>query len=224
MALNRTLENRWIRRYKTFFVFGFLILVIQLYIAVKFFTLHAKDINELSSNDKQKLDTIFDSLGTDEHSARHTKEETNLDDEDSAVNSNSVNIYKHESDKVLDVKTIIKNKTVLRVDELNFVPLCEIISKDAISAIHRAKTQNCKHSIANITCLIQNGQLYPVSLNNYCPHKDLHAGRSLGCYKDEKTYRLLSGYYANYKSNNSPEHCIRMCLQSGFVYAGVQYS
>lgn len=50
------------------------------------------------------------------------------------------------------------------------------------------------------------------------------AGKSLGCYRDEKNFRLLSGYYANLKTTNSPKHCINMCLQSGFPYAGVQYS
>jgi protein xylosyltransferase len=61
------------------------------------------------------------------------------------------------------------------------------------------------------------------SLSFYCT-SGFTAGKSLGCYQDEKTFRLLSGYYANLKTTNSPKHCINMCLQSGFPYAGVQYS
>ncbi|CAG2062330.1 unnamed protein product, partial [Timema podura] len=35
---------------------------------------------------------------------------------------------------------------------------------------------------------------------------------------------MLTGYFANLKLTNSPKHCMNMCLQSGFQYAGVQYS
>ena len=48
--------------------------------------------------------------------------------------------------------------------------------------------------------------------------------KPLGCYKDEKNYRILSGFYVDLKSHNSPEYCINLCLQSGFPFAGVQYS
>ncbi|XP_025163648.1 xylosyltransferase oxt isoform X3 [Harpegnathos saltator] len=47
---------------------------------------------------------------------------------------------------------------------------------------------------------------------------------SLGCFKDDKTLRILSGYYHIFKGNNSPEHCAYMCLQSGYPYSGTEYS
>lgn len=58
---------------------------------------------------------------------------------------------------------------MLRVEELDFVPLCEITGKEAVSAIHRAKTQHCKQLLANVTCLIQQEQLYPTYLEHSCP-------------------------------------------------------
>nr|CAD7397003.1 unnamed protein product [Timema cristinae] len=157
------------------------------------------------------------------------------DDEDSPSNSNAVNgLYNRH--KVPPDKTDLdgrisqgdkvphRNGTSLRLEELDFVPACDIVTKEAISAIHRAKTQRCKRELVNITCLIQRGRLYPKQLTSSCPSQGLTAGKSLGCYEDKKTFRMLTGYFANLKLTNSPKHCMNMCLQSGFQYAGVQYS
>lgn len=112
----------------------------------------------------------------------------------------------------------------LQLDDLNFKPICDIVSKEAISAIYRARTHQCKETIANISCAIQMGTFYPIRLPNNCPHDAYEANRALGCYQDDRKFRLLSGYYVNFKALNTPGRCIQMCLQSGFVYAGVQYS
>jgi protein xylosyltransferase len=61
------------------------------------------------------------------------------------------------------------NRSSLRLEELDFVPVCDIVAKEAISSIHRAKTQLCKQKLSNITCLIQQKQLYPYHLPNSCP-------------------------------------------------------
>jgi protein xylosyltransferase len=76
------------------------------------------------------------------------------------------------------------NRTSLRLEELDFVPACDIVAKEAISAIHRAKTQLCKQKLANITCLIQQRQLYPHHLPNSCPspgNKRKHVRVSIQC-------------------------------------------
>lgn len=107
---------------------------------------------------------------------------------------------------------------------LGFQPSCDITSRDALSALNRARTKDCKKHIANIACQIQSNQFYPKALSSYCPKENLPASnKTIGCYKDEKDYRLLSGYFTNFKSSNSPKKCITMCLQSGFPFAGVQY-
>ncbi|XP_036405920.1 xylosyltransferase 2 [Megalops cyprinoides] len=50
----------------------------------------------------------------------------------------------------------------------DFVPKCEIAGKDALSALHRASTRQCKQEIANIVCQHQEGLLMPQSLPQFC--------------------------------------------------------
>lgn len=119
---------------------------------------------------------------------------------------------------------VVAPDTNLKLSNLKFKPVCDIVAKEAISAIYRAHTRYCKELIANTTCAIQSGTFYPAELPNYCPHEPYHANKALGCYKDDKKFRTLSGYYINFKATNTPAKCIQLCLQSGFVYAGVQYS
>ena len=47
---------------------------------------------------------------------------------------------------------------------------CNLVNKkDATSAISRAKTQECKDLIRNVTCLQEGGQLYDSGITNMCP-------------------------------------------------------
>ena len=45
----------------------------------------------------------------------------------------------------------------------------------------------------------------------------------MGCYQDDKALRLLTGFYQNLRSTNSPQTCLDICTKGGFPYAGVQY-
>lgn len=197
--------KKWIRRYRTFFVIGVVILSFQIFLGIRFLSLSKSVITEQSqwgpSNSDNEGDQEIES-----NSARRIKLE---DDEDIAVSSKSK--YRH-------------NQTHLKFDDLEFKPHCHIETKDAISAINRAKTQKCKQLISNITCLSLAGKLYPQELKGSCPAKGYVAGRDLGCFKDDKNNRLLTGYVGTYKKVNSPRFCQQICLQSGFPYAGVQYS
>ena len=47
--------------------------------------------------------------------------------------------------------------------------ICYIKSKDARSALERAKTEECRKKIRNITCLAQAGKLYDTGIKNSCP-------------------------------------------------------
>ncbi|XP_029945376.1 xylosyltransferase 2 [Salarias fasciatus] len=51
----------------------------------------------------------------------------------------------------------------------DFVPKCDIRGKDALSALHRAGSQQCRQEIANIVCQHQAGQLMPHALPQFCP-------------------------------------------------------
>lgn len=51
----------------------------------------------------------------------------------------------------------------------DFVPKCEITGKDALSALHRAGSQQCRQEIANIVCQHQAAELMPKALPQFCP-------------------------------------------------------
>lgn len=212
MVKNNPKNNKWMRRYRTFFVIGCVILCSQIFLAAKFLALN-KNV-EPEDNQWRPLN-IYNELDQDveANSARRSKL-LNLDDED-------VNAISPKS-KTQNSST---NQThFLRYDELEFVPPCQITTKEAVSAINRAKTQKCKQLISNITCLSFANQLYPTDLKGSCPANGFVAGKELGCFKDEKNYRLLNGYFGVNKNENSPKFCMKLCLQSGFPYAGVEYS
>lgn len=220
MAPSKSLDIRWIRRYRIFFILGSIILSIQVFLAYKFFPIDAESIENaqehrgLSGKGKINIEVKFKILKTENNyfsihinsfilqnlnedinggvsSRRYKENYMVVDDEDSPSNSNSVNgVYnkvKVPPDKTetnirqhfIKGKTVVSklyNRTsILRLEELDFVPACEISTKEAISAIHRAKTQLCKQQLANITCLSQEGLLYPSHLPSSCPAPGLNA-------------------------------------------------
>ena len=87
-------------------------------------------------------------------------------------------------------ETITAPATSERTQQTNFIPSlspmplppelknCDLRSKkDAQSALSRAKTEECKTLIRNVTCLSQAGRLYNKSLENSCPRGRHDPGR-----------------------------------------------
>lgn len=195
-----SLAGRWLRRYKLFFFLGLLILCGQLLLAY--------------------LLPIFGNTDDDGSNAKRPEATTAFDFISDPLKRSSIEIQ-----STLPTPASAQKKFHLRLDELTFRPQCTIDTKEAVSAIHRARSQECKQTIANITCAIQAGTFYPIELPNTCPTAAVAIVQSaLGCFRDEKKMRILSGYYTNFKESNSPTKCVQRCLQSGFIYAGVQYS
>nr|XP_018901650.1 PREDICTED: xylosyltransferase oxt [Bemisia tabaci] len=236
MATNRPLDIRWIRRYKAFYIAGVIIFCIQILLAYFFLASHDEsrknDRDFQSGKGRWNLEVADDKRRKEFRGDRENV--LGVDDEDNPANSNSI-ISELTRNKVLPDKledrridnkvpqiSKLSNVSHLRLEELDFVPLCDITGKEAISAIHRAKTQYCKQEISNISCLIAEGLLYPKKLPHLCAISE--TGKSLGCFQDGKSKRLLSSYYVSLKFNNSPSNCVNLCLQSGFSYAGVQLS
>lgn len=194
------------RRYKLLFLIGILILAFQVFLAYK--SLHIIPIYK--NNEEAQIVSI------QEQQEKQFQINNNNDDEDILINSNVQN-------QDVAIKSAEKSSTLL--SELKFKPKCDILKeKEVISALQRARTQECKEHIVDVACNIKSDQLYPKTLPNSCPSVNYIANRSIGCYKDEKRKRLLSSFYANYKETNSPKKCIQMCLQSGYLFAGMQYS
>ncbi|XP_001604139.2 xylosyltransferase oxt [Nasonia vitripennis] len=213
VVMKTHLENRssnCLRKYRIFFVCGLVLLCAQVYLAYNFLALE---------NESQQ------------RPGKATLEETNFsrDDEDEGLPKGTRQLKLPPDKQGSSNKALNRNRTTrvkLDRNSLNFVPACEVTGREAVSAITRAQSQMCKERIVNVTCLSQQNLLYPTKLQSSCPHSLGFVGvpKSLGCFKDDKISRLLPNYYAVFKTNNSPEHCAYMCLQSGFPYAGVEYS
>lgn len=230
MAVIDNFLGRWLRRNRLFFLLG-LVLVssIQLYLAYKSAKLPLTTPTTLKNGGDDKSSNYLPLKPKGDDRSRPIVNSAFVDDED--VHSNS-NTYSRIMQKSAGGKSNRRaanshenaRSTALKLEDLSFTPACKLRSKEAISAVHRAKSEECKRTIVDTACAIQLDQFYAKALPNFCPHANFTPNLELGCYKDEKSYRLLSGYYVNYKASNSPKKCIRTCLQSGFLYAGVQYS
>ncbi|KAL4707701.1 hypothetical protein ACJJTC_014882 [Scirpophaga incertulas] len=160
---------------------------------------------------------------TENDSLLNKQSDANKNNELGGISARKFDLELTDDEDILLKKVKHQSFAKLRLEELDFKPLCEIKHKEAISAIHRAKTQTCKQQIVNITCLIQDGNFYPKSLPNNCPSKNMTPGRQLGCYQDEKKLRILSNFYGNFLNSNTPQTCLDICVQAGFPFAGVQY-
>lgn len=215
----QTLALRWFRRYKVFFLIGLLIVGAQIFLAYKLLKIpvSGSGINEERDLSKRLYEKYVKKVAGSNLSADDEDPAGNLADQQQQQGN-----VRGKEDREVPRKD--QGRTYLNVNELEFVPPCDIRSKETISAVHRAKSQSCKRQILDIACEIQKGTFYPKKLPNFCPNGDYVPDRELGCFQDEKNFRLLSGYYTNFKTNNSPRRCIQLCLQSGFLYAGVQYS
>lgn len=196
-------KNKYLRRYRTCFIIGIIILSFHILLVANF-------------------------LAQNKTTEEPEKWEPSDSDRDSGSNNEALNSARRSDDDETNLlapqtKKSGNNSIQLKLEELNFDLPCHITEKQALSALNRAKTQRCKQVIANITCLSYENQLYPQELKSSCPSGGFIRGKQLGCYKDEKNFRLLNGYFGVNKNENSPSYCINICLQSGFLYAGVQY-
>lgn len=230
------LAAQWLRRYRAYVLIALALLLLQLFFAYL--------LPNFATTDDALSSTNILPGQIDSHARlRQTGNEILADDED-IIDSNSIlslkdSVISKQQQQTASAKDQMdvgtnnaaatkqltnQQQQTLQLDQLTFKPICEIVTKEAISAIHRAKTQFCKETIVNTTCAIEQNRFYASRLPNFCPSGGHVTNRALGCYKDEKKFRLLSGYYSNLKTQNTPERCIQLCLQSGFVYAGVQYS
>lgn len=205
--------NALFRRYKIFFFIGFVILAIQFYLAYKSIKI---PINETKTSQLRTPKSIRNDQNDQRKSVRNPLPPN--DDED-IINSNiqQQDVVHKENEKSSPAATLLS--------ELRFKPKCDILSdKEVVSAVQRARTQECKKQIIDVACDIKSDTFYPKVLPNTCPSGNYIANRLLGCFKDDKKHRLLPSFYTNFKETNSPKKCIQMCLQSGYLYAGVQYS
>lgn len=65
----------------------------------------------------------------------------------------------------------VKRSGVASSDIIKYAqtPKCEITGKEAISALSRAKTKECRQQIAEVYCRHKDKQLMPEKVTRYCP-------------------------------------------------------
>ena len=80
----------------------------------------------------------------------------------------------------------------------------------------------CKQEMVDLVCSLENGKVYPTSLERTCPLQvdEEIKGHHLGCYNASSTARLLQGYQVKLETENSPVVCTQICSKSGFSFAG----
>lgn len=122
------------------------------------------------------------------------------------------------------LSTDVKPTTFIPSDNVVKEPVC-VLSEDAVSAVRRAATEDCRDQIKRIDCSAQSGELYPTKLESLCPLEvnAALAGKRMGCFRDAFNARILSGASSTDKKKNCPDNCISACLGSGFPFAGVQF-
>ncbi|XP_038065057.1 xylosyltransferase 1-like isoform X2 [Patiria miniata] len=79
--------------------------------------------------------------------------------------------------------TIVGNKTV----QFDYSSSCPIEGKDAVSALGRATTLQCKQDIADVVCRMKKGSLYPQKIARMCPLK----GKPNNEVDDKIKYKLV---------------------------------
>lgn len=213
--------NQLFKRYRIYFLLVFAIIAVQILLYFKLpLNISTSYLVGSKSEPKDKVHQKNRITGKPVNNPSQSLSGSLSNDDEDIIHSN-INNLKHvprpESKSHIN---FLKGFNVTQDCDINKIAN----NKETVSAIHRAKSQECKKHIIDIACAIEAGKFYPQQLPNYCPGKNYISSRSLGCFKDEKKFRILAGYYTNFKESNSAKKCIQMCLQSGFLYAGVQYS
>ncbi|XP_064639668.1 xylosyltransferase oxt-like [Lineus longissimus] len=222
MAASRMISTqRLCGRYKCFFYVALAIISVQLFVGYNFYNINSSDGHRFDQHHMLPEENSLKKV----RSKKHVSDVGHFD-------RIKIATYGYENLPKLQVKSIpnsslLKNTVVNHVpptpEVTEYLPRCNIRSKDAISAMTRAKTLKCKQQIADVACDDQAGILYAKTLPNYCPRRGLETGKYLGCFKDHHTKRDLTGYHTMFADDNTPERCINFCFLSGLKYAGVQY-
>ena len=95
-------------------------------------------------------------------------------------------------------ESVMTNASQLSRDNLGVDIHCNVSGKEALSALQRAVTKQCKQEIVDLLCALQEGEVYPQSIHSTCPRQvDQNTqGEALGCFQDSFSQRLLQGHLA----------------------------
>lgn len=220
MAASR-MSSSWriCRRYRIFFYFCFIALSMQLFLGYSFYSLNQQELKKLDEW-KSNIEMKFMNFSSKPENGPTTRISFNLKQADFQANKqNTVSVVnvKEGVRKPLDVM----REKILAAEIANCTVLA---SKEAMSAITRARTDTCKKAIYNVACKSEQQTLYPSSLPRLCPVQGQEPfGKYLGCFRDNQKDRDMPNFNIQFAKDNSPKKCINFCLTGGYLYAGVQY-
>ncbi|XP_070379773.1 xylosyltransferase 2 isoform X4 [Dermacentor albipictus] len=169
MAVSRVVTSqRWCRRHVPYFAIGVAILSVQIVLGYLFYLAPASesDARHLpavrTGGGPKASDSQQASIGREQ--SAQSDDEYNNEDEDGAQHPRSESRRSGNPPASNDVN----GSEAVNWVQLGFRPECDIVEKDALSAIRRATTTRCKQELANVTCLVRRGLLYPSELPRFC--------------------------------------------------------
>lgn len=118
---------RWMYRYKTYFIILILFLGIQLFLAYKSSMIPQLNIGGGGNNFLQSYQIS---------NIKNSNNDNSVGGDDEDISNQNINAKTKEFKKDI--------VTRLNLKQLGFQPECKITAKEAISALYRAKTQDCK--------------------------------------------------------------------------------
>lgn len=225
MAVSRVVTSqRWCRRHVPYFAIGVAILSVQIVLGYLFYLAPASesDAGHLPAAVRTGVgprasDSQQASIGREQ--SAQSDDEYNNEDEDGVQHPRSESRRSGNPPASNDVN----GSEAINWVQLGFRPECDIVEKDALSAIRRATTIRCKQELANVTCLVRRGLLYPSELPRFCDSSPGRViGAHLGCFRDDRKSRIFERLASRTRSN-SRRHCVGLCLRLGFPWAGLQY-
>ncbi|XP_077526225.1 xylosyltransferase oxt isoform X1 [Haemaphysalis longicornis] len=222
MAVSRVVTSqRWCRRHVPYFVVGVAILLVQIVLGYLFYLAPSSEL------DSRHLPVVRTGGGRTPDSQASNGREQSAQSDDEYNNDDDDGAHRHgesrRSGGAAVPSDLNGSPEVINWAQLGFQPECDIVEKDAVSAIQRATTTECKWELANVTCLVKRGMLYPSELPRSCDGSPGRVvGEHLGCFRDDKRSRLFERL-ASRTSSNSRRHCVGLCLRLGFPWAGLQY-
>ncbi|XP_037286731.2 xylosyltransferase oxt-like isoform X1 [Rhipicephalus microplus] len=218
MAVSRVVTSqRWCRRHVPYFAIGVAILSVQIVLGYLFYLAPASESHAGHLPTARTAGSRASDSQASNGREQSAQSDDEYNDEDGGQHPRS------ESQRSPLASNYVNGSEGINWAQLGFRPECDIVEKDALSAIRRATTTRCKQELANVTCLVRRGLLYPSELPRFCKTSPGRVvGAHLGCFRDDRKSRIFERLASRTRSN-SRRHCVGLCLRLGFAWAGLQY-
>ncbi|XP_075725335.1 xylosyltransferase 2-like isoform X2 [Rhipicephalus microplus] len=163
MAVSRVVTSqRWCRRHVPYFAIGVAILSVQIVLGYLFYLAPASESHAGHLPTARTAGSRASDSQASNGREQSAQSDDEYNDEDGGQHPRS------ESQRSPLASNYVNGSEGINWAQLGFRPECDIVEKDALSAIRRATTTRCKQELANVTCLVRRGLLYPSELPRFC--------------------------------------------------------